>query len=426
MICAKMPAKGFASIAAIRVVLNPVKQKARVSGVKDTDKLLHGQTEDKGECLKKMIRYSPSICVTHSCNLNCVYCYQKNHSHSERMSIETAKVVIDRIFGDSPNNTEKIGIDFIGGEPLLEFDLIREIVAYTRSKPRTLPYIFFATTNGTLLSKESKTWFTENKDSFVLGLSLDGTRDTQNYNRSDSFDKIDTDFFISKWPWQGVKMTISDYSIQNLADNIKFIHSLGFKKIRGANLAEGCFDWSESKYIEVLIPQLAVLVDFYLENGEGLSNQMFDKRIAVCEAKEHKKRKWCGTGLGCPLFDIDGTKYPCAFMTPMTFPENELSEIMSTDFSNHELFVDDECFQCYLYPICPNCAGANFLNSKSFKFRDKRRCKIQKLFALFLANLEAKKIVKNPKIYDVNTLNYTIEAIKKIRSLYFHEFQDFI
>lgn len=372
----------------------------------------------------KIPRYAPSLCVTHSCNLDCVYCYQ-NHDSSNAMSFETAKSIIDWIYEHCPDSVEKVGFDFIGGEPLLEFHLLKEVYQYACSKKWKVPLNFFATTNGTLLTEEAKSWFTAHKDSFILGLSLDGDRDTHNHNRCNSYDMIDTDFFLRNWPNQGVKMTLSDYTLPRLADNIKFIHSLGFKNIRGVNLAEGDFDWSDDKYIKILIPQLKELVEFYVESDRLVPNQMFDKPLYICEAKKREKRKWCGVGVGCPFFDVDGKMYPCAFITPMTFSNEEISDILKTDFTDDDAFIDDDCFNnCYIYPMCPTCSGANYLNNKTFKKRDKRRCRIQKLIVLFAADLQAKKIAKNPKQYDDNTLYYTIEAIKKIRSLYFGEFKN--
>lgn len=371
-------------------------------------------------------RYAPALCVTHNCNLNCVYCYQR-HDPCHSMSPETARWIVDWVFVHIPENADSVGFDFIGGEPLLAFPLLREVFQYASSKEWRVPLNFFATTNGTLLTDEMKMWFTEHKSVFKLGLSLDGARETHNYNRSGSFDFIDTDFFLHNWPEQGVKMTLSDYSLPRLAENVKFVHSLGFQNVRGVNLAEGSFDWDNDEYIRLLVPQLEELVDFYLENDNLIPCQMLDKHLHICEIKNRERRKWCGIGVGCPFFDVDGKLYPCAFITPMTFSHNELSDILSTDFDDDNLFIDDDCFDnCYLYPICPTCSGANYLNNKTFKQRDKRKCRIQKLTALFIADLQAKKIVKDPKRYDEHTLYHTIEAIKRIRSLYLPEFQMFI
>ncbi len=381
-------------------------------------------SEAKREAVR-IPRYAPSVCVTHACNLDCVYCYQ-THDSCHGMSFDTAKTVVDWIFEHTPANADSVGLDFIGGEPLLEFPLLQEIFRYACSKEWNKPLTFFATTNGTLLTDEMKAWFSEHRDVFMLGLSLDGTRDSHNHNRSNSFDLIDTDFFLRNWPGQGVKMTLSDYSLGHLAENIKYVHSLGFKNIRGVNLAEGDFDWDDDEYIRILVPQLEELVDFYLEHDDLTPNQMFDKHLHICEVKNRQRRKWCGIGVGCPFFDVDGKMYPCAFITPMTFSRDEISDILHTDFTDDDAFIDDDCFDnCYIYPICPTCSGANYLNNKTFKKRDKRRCRVQKLIALFVADLQAKKIIKNPKLYDDDKLYHTIEAIKRIRFLYLQEFQDF-
>jgi len=96
---------------------------------------------------------------------------------------------------------------------------------------------------------------------------------------------------------------------------------------------------------------------------------------------------------------------------------------MKTDFSNEENFVDDFCYStCYLYPICPNCAGANYLVNNTFKTRSKSKCRIQKLVSLFIADLQSKQIVKNPESLDEETLYHSIEAIKNIRKNYLEEF----
>jgi sulfatase maturation enzyme AslB (radical SAM superfamily) len=342
------------------------------------------------------------------------------------MTINTAKKSIDWIFDNIPDGMSGVEIGFIGGEPLLEFELIKDIISYTCSKQRSEKFIFYATTNGVLLTEEIKKWCFLHRDCFVLGLSLDGARETHNHNRSNSFDNIDIDFFLKTWPNQGIKMTLSEYSLKHLARNIKYVHSLGFKEINGVNLFEGTFNWGNDDYIKILVPQLKELVAYYVENDMQPLDQMFDKHINFCEVKDKKKRNWCGIGNGTNFFDVDGQMFPCPFVTPMTFSYVELSTIMTIDFTNADNFIDIDCFNnCYIYPICPTCAGANYFTNKTFKERDKRRCRIQKLIALFIADLQAKRIRKNPHIYDNNTLYHTIEAIKSIRTLYLAEFQKF-
>ena len=370
-------------------------------------------------------KFSPNICVTHRCNLNCVYCYQK-HDTVGRMSIATAKRCIDWIFANIPDNSNSVEIDFIGGEPLLEFDLIKDVVNYTVNKNISIPYIFFATTNGTVLSTNMKKYFSDNKDIFWLGLSIDGGKQTQDNNRSNSFDKIDVDYFLKNWPHQSIKMTLSEYSLNHLYDDVVYLHSLGIEDISGANLAEGNINWDKDAYLKILSYQLSKLVEYYVNNEKLQPFMLLDKRLDLCEAKP-ERTKWCGVGAGTPFFDIDGKKYPCPFITTMTFPDNDLQNILKYDFNNINNFIDEKCYkECYLYPICPNCSGSNYLANKDFKIRNKNKCKIQKLVSLYIADLQAKRILKNPSVFESEQLYYTIEAIKNIKNLYLNEYKEFI
>jgi len=156
---------------------------------------------------------------------------------------------------------------------------------------------------------------------------------------------------------------------------------------------------------------------------------LFLKDLDICESTVKERTKYCGTGTGTPFFDIDGKIYPCSYMTPMSFSESELNEILKTNFHDDELFIDDDCFNhCYIYPICPTCAGANYKTSRYFKKRNRNKCRIQKLIALFIADLTVERLLKSGVSFNSNTdktkLYYTIEAIKHIRDLYLPDFNN--
>lgn len=371
--------------------------------------------------------FSPALCVTHNCNLSCVYCYQ-NHDVCGKMNCATAQKCIDWILDNIPEDREKLVINFIGGEPLLEFELIKAVYEYVKTKKINIPIIFFASTNGTVLNQEMKLWFQEHKNDFILGLSLDGDKESQDMNRSNSYDKIDISYFVNTYPKQGVKMTISEFSLKYLADNIIKIYEKGFQRIDGVNLFEGEFDWSQEKYLWILADQLKKMVKYYVDNPYKELNQMLGKSIEVCAATKREKKKNCGIGNNTIFFDIDGRRYPCSYMTPMTFTANTLKSLSEVNFDDEEKFVDEECYnKCYIYPICTNCAAANFQRTGRFDKRDKGRCKINKMIALFTADTHAKRITNNPELYsDETKLYYTIEAIKKIRELYLLEFEKYL
>ena len=85
-----------------------------------------------------------------------------------------------------------------------------------------------------------------------------------------------------------------------------------------------------------------------------------------------------------------------------------------------------DCFNnCYIYPICPMCPGANYLVKKTFTERDKSKCRMQKLITLFAADLQAKRLVKNPNSVPKNRVYNTITAIEKIKEEFLPEFLEY-
>ena len=123
--------------------------------------------------------------VTQQCNLRCSYCaysgnyYNREHSN-KRMSFDLAKKAID-FYYDHANETDKLIIAFYGGEPLLEFQLIKKCVEYAETRTRDKELVFYITTNGTLLTDEIITFLTNHK--FALTISLDGNKEEHDINR---------------------------------------------------------------------------------------------------------------------------------------------------------------------------------------------------------------------------------------------------
>ncbi|GAA4653024.1 Cys-rich peptide radical SAM maturase CcpM [Anaerocolumna aminovalerica] len=116
--------------------------------------------------------------VTQNCNLRCSYCVYsgnyKNRTHSNlRMSFDVAKKAIDYLFEHSIN-LEKVSIGFYGGEPLLEFELIKKCVRYVNENYEGKKVLFNITCNGTLLTEEVVEFLYQN--SFSIMISLDGPK----------------------------------------------------------------------------------------------------------------------------------------------------------------------------------------------------------------------------------------------------------
>lgn len=356
-------------------------------------------------------KYHLSIIVTNSCNLKCTYCYE-NSKTSNSISVDLAKEIIAKKLLDT--SYEEVIIDFFGGEPFLEFEKIKAICEWTWSRKWPTKYLFFATTNGVLIHNHIQDWLRLHSKQFWVSLSLDGTPQNHNINRSGSYYKIDIPFFRECWPHQTVKMTISKETISSIFENIVYIHSLGFD-LTGTNFAEG-IDWSNPQYIEIVKNQLELLCDYYIKHPNTKVPPILNMRLFKCEQKI-SHFKWCGTGEHMCALNTDGAIYPCTFFTPMTFTADKLSKIKKIDFHNHSIFEDSECStNCYLHPICNNCYGANLLSTGKINCRDKSCCNLTKLRAYFTAALLAHKILINPS--DNIETELTIKAIEKIKTQY--------
>lgn len=329
-----------------------------------------------------------SLIVTESCNLSCVYCYE--HDKSARvMSFETAKKIID----DAMIDRDKVvlTIDFFGGEPMLNFELIRQVVEYAAQTYKG-DYHFFATTNGTLVHGKIKEWLREWRDYITLGLSLDGNKVAHDINRSNSFDAIDLDFFLEMYPSQDVKMTISEQSLPYLAESIEFLHKKGFKV--SCNLAY-MIDWFAPKNLFTLQEQLEKVVAFYLAHPEYERCNMLDFNISVLShprKDEETINAFCGCGRTMVCYDTDGVGYPCQLFAPISAGGKAIKscDIHINDTAPKSL-LPKRCIDCYYQRICPTCLGSNYLSTGDLFDNDEARCKLYKLIFKANAYLKAKE-----------------------------------
>lgn len=357
-----------------------------------------------------------SLIITRNCNLNCSYCYEHNKNNGI-IDVKIAQDAIEKYL--SINDYPSIEISLFGGEPFLEFELIKDICEWTWSKNWRKRYHFFIDTNGTLITDEVKNWALLNRDKVCFGLSLDGSEITHNLNRSNSFNMIDLDFFLSTWPDQSIKMTISDKNLGNLASDIIFIQQKGFK-IRGCNFAEGIAIDKFDEKILIIAEQLRKLIDFYIDNPHIEIAPILNIPLSLCETCESNGIKKCGSGVSMVVVDIDGKTYPCTYFSPLSMDNKLLEKVSQIDFHDNEAFVNQDCIKnCYLYPICNSCYAGNFVTTGSIFRCSYQKCEITKLRAVAAANYMAHKIIHN-NTEKLNNNDYlTIQAIKKIKQLFF-------
>jgi len=190
---------------------------------------------------KKSVVKAMCLHITHDCNLRCEYCFADTGAyHGERsvMSAEVGKAAIDYVIKNS-GKRRNIEIDFFGGEPLINFDVVKEIVEYAREveKAADKNFRFTITTNGVLLDEEKKKYINENMVNIVL--SLDGRKEINDRVRkrvdgSGSYDKI-CDKFIDMAESRNqdnyyVRGTFTRYNL-DFAKDVLHLADLGFKQI---------------------------------------------------------------------------------------------------------------------------------------------------------------------------------------------------
>jgi radical SAM protein with 4Fe4S-binding SPASM domain len=324
------------------------------------------------------------------------------------MDLATAKAAIFREFTNS-NEYDEIQIDLFGGEPTLRPDFIRELVEWTMTQHFHKKYIFFLQTNGTLVHGDFQQWLIKHRCVWV-GLSMDGSRETHNFNRSNSYDAIDYTFFATHYPAQGVRMTVAPATVANLANDVIHLHGLGFKKV-DATIAYGiCWNPALEPTLE---NQLKILADYYLDHPDLPECSLFNMKIVSLGRVPHKE-KWCGTGTAMISIGVDGRRYPCQAFQPST---SSYPAELGTIELGLEDFSDPECSSCALKGLCPTCYGLNYQLSGNIIARDMQMCFISKARARAVAYLRANQIARGLlELSSVDTYR-TIEAIKYLQTI---------
>lgn len=323
------------------------------------------------------------LLITYKCNLHCSYCYEPK-LHGFRMKAETAKRIIAEQISSLGDEYDSVEIQFMGGEPLLEFPLIKEISEWlwSCSWEKEL-LVLFAPTNGTLLNEEMKSWFTANREKIQLGLSFDGDMSMQNTNRSASYGLVDLDYFVKTWPEQSVKMTISPETIATMADGVIHLHNAGFRYI-SADLAMGVdIKWDKDSLLAYK-EELKKLTDYYIAHQDLIPFSMLRLDItSIARPKRNVKTCSCGEDLIC--VDWTGKTYGCHLFSPIALPieKAQLSNELY-DFTNHLQFSHKVCQKCILNDICNHCYGMNYICTGDVAIPSPSQCKAFKI--LFAAN----------------------------------------
>lgn len=364
--------------------------------------------------------------ITRKCNLNCKYCYEnKSERSDEVMSFEFVRDIIEKYLSNN-EKYDSVLFSMFGGEPLLEFPLIKKSFEYAQSKKWNNDFLFHISTNGTILTDEMKEWFYKNRDKMKVGLSFDGSKIAHDAGRDHSYDMVfkNLPFFKNTWPEQPVKCTICADTIHYTAESVIAMENL--ELFFSANIPfEDIWGDEESKkkYLEIYEDQLAILVDYYTDRLDlfppaKILNYLLEY-INFDEEPIKKIDRYCGAGKEMIMYDVQGKSFPChRFSDWITGYDSSSDEFQSADVP----WGPEKCSECKLLSLCPTCAGYNYEVNKNGKVRTTFHCEFFKLELLASAKLTLNRILK--KYNDVTSLPMEVKSILKRRLNALHHFME--
>ena len=265
-------------------------------------------------------------------------------------------------------------VTFMGGEPFLNFDVVKSVVEWMQNQKTNVRMEAYATTNGTVLTEEMKDWIVVHKDIFKVQLSYDGTIAQQQVNRTSR--AIDIDFFLTTFPVQGLHITLSKQTLSQLSEGVRYILDKGARC--STTLAIGT-EWSDQD-AAIYLRELRDLADAYLTRYADREPIPALNGSLHLIGSGNVGKPSCRECIDFLAYDVDGTAYPCHLFSPLVAGE-ELP-ISLSDFEKDDTLTqyggkhDPYCIECPLCNWCPTCYGFNYLFTSSTGTRDHQVCKM--------------------------------------------------
>jgi len=345
----------------------------------DNYELRRGDVPIKALCLN----------IAQSCNLRCRYCFagDGNYGKDELMSFETAKKAIDFVVANSYNR-QNIEVDFFGGEPLLNWEVIKKTVLYALTIPNKT-FHFTITTNGILLDDEKMEFINEYMENLVL--SLDGRKATNDKNRRTKTNEGTYDILVKNLLKFAKARGNKDYYIRgtytkdnlDFSEDIKHLASLGFKNISLEPVVSEGQDYSITKDdLPAIFAEYEKFAKEYANVDYNFFHFMLDDTHSPCTIK-----RLSGCGAGCEYIAVspNGDVYPChQFVGEENMRLGNLEDgITNTELQekikNINVLTKNDCKKCWARYYCSGGCHANALHyGGSLDSTHDISCEIQK------------------------------------------------
>ena len=366
-----------------------------------------------------------SLLVTHRCNLNCTYCFEKHKEVGQQtMSMDTACRILTKEFeyfaANRQNPEDRLAIEFFGGEPLINFDLIKEVYEWVKTHDPQFPLMFQLTSNGTLLSRDIIEWFDQHREDFRIVLSVDGDEEMHSVTRGFSANRLPLDYIANNWPNSYFKMTLSKDTLPTYSRGIINLANRGFRIT--SSLAEG-IDWSDAD-ATIYRRELLNIGNYYLTHPEIKVEQPFDMPFERLLYQNTIPTKNCGCATKTLTYDTDGTPYPCHLFVPIVRCNNEYRiSNNKIDFKDDRSLIDDNCLKCPLSKLCRTCYGFNLLDRGSVKSRNLTKCKMLLVEMQVISSFQIQYFMQrkmNLTEIDLRKLHASLKAYQMLHSSEFN------
>jgi len=317
--------------------------------------------------------------VSHACNLNCEYCFAaqgKYHGQSSLMSFDVGRRALDFLIENS-GSRRNLEVDFFGGEPLLNFDVVKQLVAYARSveKEKNKNFRFTLTKNGMLIDDDVIEFC--NRECHNVVLSLDGRKEIHDAKRptpsgGGSYDIILPKFkkLVEARNGKGYYMRGTfTHANTDFTNDIFHMADLGFTELSMEPVVCKPTDpyALTDDDLPVLLEQYEILAKEMIRrrragNGFTFYHYMIDLKAGPCI---YKRISGCGSGTEYLAVTPTGDLYPChQFVGDKKYLmgnvwDGVLNKEIRGEFANCNAYSREECKDCWARLYCSGGCAAN-------------------------------------------------------------------
>lgn len=320
--------------------------------------------------------------IAHDCNLGCRYCFAEEgeyHGRRALMSLKVGKQALDFLVANS-GNRRNLEVDFFGGEPTMNFDVVKELVRYGRSLegPHNKNFRFTLTTNGVLLDDDIMEF--ANREMANVVLSIDGRKEVNDYMRPTRNGKGSYDLIVPKFRKFAELRNQTNYYVRgtfthhnlDFSEDVLHLADLGFKQISVEPVVappEEPYAIREEDLPKLLEEYDKLAKEMIKREKEGRGFNFFHFMIDLTQGPCVAKRlSGCGSGTEYLAVTPWGDLYPChQFVGMDEFKLGDVwhgvqAEEIRDEFKLCNVYAKEKCRNCFARFYCSGGCAANSYN----------------------------------------------------------------